>query len=170
MVNQAHEIINDIATKVEEISDHNEKDKIFSYHSLQPMVLRSTKTTIEESFEPIKEKEYSTGEEVVVNGPGGCVAIAGGLSLLATEFPSAQKILDKGKDKLRQFAEKADEEGMQDSEFVLLDEEKGDNKKSFQDYAQQAQRSLRNLTKNQILPLLDRVSSGEGSPMSDAEL
>ena len=75
MVNQAHEIINDIATKVEEISDHNEKDKIFSYHGLQPMVLRSTKTTIEESFEPIKEKEYSTGEEVVVNGEESTVTI-----------------------------------------------------------------------------------------------
>ena len=75
MVNQAHEIVNDIAAKVEEISDHNEKDKIFSYHSYQPMVLKSTKTKIEEDFEPIKEKEYSTGEEVLVNGEKSTVTI-----------------------------------------------------------------------------------------------
>ena len=84
MVNQASTIINNIAANVENMCDHNEKDKLFAYHSFQPNVLRSTKTEIEEGFEPIKENEYSTGEEVVVNGEESSkfkkatVALAGG--------------------------------------------------------------------------------------------
>lgn len=166
MVNQATTVINNIAANVEAMCDHNEKDKLFSYHGLQPMVLRSTKTKIEEGFEPIKEKEYSTGDEVVVNGPGGCFAIAGGLSLLATEFPAAQRILDQGKNKIRQFAEKEEEEGGSDSEFVILDDDEEEKeqeedgaKNNRRNYAKTAQKSLRNLAKNQILPLLDRMSS-----------
>jgi hypothetical protein len=92
MVNQATTVINNIAANVEAMCDHNEKDKLFSYHGLQPMVLRSTKTKIEEGFEPIKEKEYSTGDEVVVNGEDSSkikkvtVALAGG-SMIVVGVP-----------------------------------------------------------------------------------
>ena len=35
----------------------------------------------------------------------GCLVIAGGFSVLATEFPAAQKVLDRGVEKIRNFAE-----------------------------------------------------------------
>ena len=35
----------------------------------------------------------------------GCLVIAGGFSVLATEFPAAQKVLDKGVEIIRNFAE-----------------------------------------------------------------
>ncbi len=54
-------------------------------------------------------------------GPGGIFAITGGLAVLATEFPAAKKILDKGTNKIRQFAEGSDD--LEDSGFVVVDDE-----------------------------------------------
>ena len=74
--------------------------------------------------------------------------------------------MDQGKNKIRQFAEKEEEEGGSDSEFVILDDDEEEKeqeedgaKNNRRNYAKTAQKSLRNLAKNQILPLLDRMSS-----------
>ncbi len=135
----------------------------------------------------------------IILAPCGCVMVAGGLSVLATEFPAAQRVLDNGKEKLRNFADEKDEEekdseddidGIDSDKTELLDfeliEEDGssvtkdissentnntntftDNKRAlFVETKQQKsgssrnemKESLRQLTKNRILPLIDRLS------------
>jgi len=66
-------------------------------------------------------------------GPG-CVVVASGLSILATEFPAAQKMLDKGKEKIRNFAEKSPKNGVE---------------------------RLRAVTRENILPLVERLPGGK---------
>ena len=44
--------------------------------------------------------------------------VAGGLTVLASEFPVAQKVLDRGKDKLKDFA---NEEGEENEDDLGLD-------------------------------------------------
>lgn len=125
--------------------------------------------------------------------------VAGGLSVLATEYPAAQRVLDNGKEKLRNFAENIEEEKVSEddtdginsnktelSDFELIEED-GSTTKVISDYTNadvdtentdtdnkrallvdlkqksgssmnDMKESLRQLTKNRILPLIDRLS------------
>ena len=89
--------------------------------------------------------------------------IAGGLSVLASEFPAAQKVLDKGKKKMRDFAEhdqhimKEDELGLG---FEIVDDPK--RERSLASPTGRAKISIdmvRTVTRENILPLIDRLPS-----------
>lgn len=77
--------------------------------------------------------------------------VAGGLSVLATEFPAAQRVLDMGKDKLRNFAD-------YESDEKKALEQKNDVEEMIdvEDIVTVSKESVRSLAKNQILPLIDR--------------
>jgi uncharacterized protein (TIGR02611 family) len=99
-------------------------------------------------------------------GPG-CLVIAGGLSILASEFPAAQNVLDKGKEKLENFAAKEKEDEPSDElglGFTIVDDP---NRKQSQASYEKLQciaknniERLRYVTRNNILPLMSIMASG----------
>ena len=113
--------------------------------------------------------------------PCGCIMVAGGFSLLASEFPAAQRVLDRGKEKLRNFAEHEEEEVAMEKDDVDLDFEmlhnNGDKDEENSDTVVQKKKkrkgpkeSLRQLTKNKILPLLDRSSRSKRDEETDEDI
>ena len=89
-------------------------------------------------------------------GPG-CVVIAGGLSVLATEFPAAQRVLNQGMNTIRNFAES--KEGDEDDlgvGFEVVDDPNA--KKTPKTGISRAKESFRGVTRKQILPLLELMS------------
>lgn len=93
---------------------------------------------------------------MLITAPIGCAMIAGGLSVLATEFPAAQRVIDVSKNKLREFAEYGENAMMLEDS---VEEQKEQNIEETNEPKYGAKESLRNLAKNQLLPLLDRFSS-----------
>ena len=85
----------------------------------------------------------------------GCLVIAGGLSILAREFPAAQKFLDKGIQRLQLFA---------NGSRNLDNNRKGDYYSDGIGYTSKGTGSnnrsisclIRNFTKNKILPLIQK--------------
>ena len=85
----------------------------------------------------------------------GCLVIASGLSILAREFPAAQKFLDVGIQRLQLFANGSqnsanNRKGDYYSDSIgYTSKSTGSNNKSFIC-------SIRNFTKNKILPLMQK--------------
>jgi uncharacterized protein (TIGR02611 family) len=99
-------------------------------------------------------------------GPG-CLVVAGGLSVLASEFPAAQKVLDRGKETLEQFAEKkaeddSDELGLG---FTIVEDpakRPGDNGvEKLRSIHKNNVEKLRLVTRNHILPFMNEISNGK---------
>jgi len=92
----------------------------------------------------------------------GCAVIVGGIFVLATEFPAAQRVLDQGMDTIRNFAEsKGDYDLGVGFEVVLgLGFEVVDdpNAKTPKTGISRAKESFRDVTRKQILPLLELMS------------
>jgi len=130
---------------------------------------------------------FSGGAMVIVGiplipfpAPVGVPLVAGGLTVLASEFPAAQRVLDEGKDKLRTFAEH-EEEAVEEVEVQVAEDDLGfgfeivkDGNNNTDDRnggkalpkntmqnnkSKGPKESLRALTRNQILPLIDHLSS-----------
>lgn len=122
--------------------------------------------------------------------PFGVPLVAGGLTVLASEFPAAQRVLDNGKEQLRNFAEHeeggaggAEEEENQTDVQVAAEDDlglgfeivkdgnnnndggsgsgNGVNTHHHKNKANGPKESLRALTRNQILPMLDHFSSSK---------
>ncbi len=88
-------------------------------------------------------------------GPG-TVVVASGLSILSTEFPAAQRVLDKGKKNIRDFAEHDKENSMEDDlglGFEIVDDPKAEKK-----VKNKGMERLRAITKDKILPLVDSLN------------
>jgi hypothetical protein len=105
----------------------------------------------------------------------GELMIIGGMALLATEFDSAKKVMDKGREKLTEFAEKEEDGGLDPNRInegephdLQLNEEvtnKSGNdevdssvEKRGVKIARNVKRSLRNMVKNDVLPMLDKIA------------
>lgn len=91
-------------------------------------------------------------------GPG-CVVVASGLSILATEFPAAQKMLDKGKEKIRNFAE--DESENHNEDDLGLGFEIVDHPNAPEKSPKNGVERLRAVTRENILPLVERLPGGK---------
>ena len=100
--------------------------------------------------------------------------VAGGFSVLATEFPVAQRLLDKGKVKLRNFAENHGEEEKVEGDFEVVENTQSVSNQMGKahhihndDKAVHSERSCVNpkkrnqvkewVTRNTILPLMKQV-------------
>jgi hypothetical protein len=101
--------------------------------------------------------------------------VAGGLSVLASEFPVAQKVLDRGKDKLKDFANE-EQEGEENEDELGLgfeivddpDETKKNNSTRMEKVpSKRGMDSLRTVVRERIIPLVDRDS--EPSPAEEKE-
>jgi hypothetical protein len=158
------------------------------------LVSPNTPTSIEEPNAPAEEKltllgktkkaavALSGGAMVVVGipliplpVPVGCAMVAGGLSVLASEFPVAQKVLDRGKDKLKDFANE-EQEGEENEDELGLgfeivddpDETKKNNSTRMEKVpSKRGMDSLRTVVRERIIPLVDRDS--EPSPAEEKE-
>lgn len=123
--------------------------------------------------------------------PCGCIMVAGGLSILASEFPAAQRVIDQGKEKIRDFAEHEEEEVETEKDEIGLDFEMLNNNDDNGETNIRTKcieknldggtivhkikrngpkESLRQLTKNRILPLIDRPSSAKGCKETDDDV
>ena len=154
---------------------------------------------IEESPNSIRNKNIKKAGVAVAGGAlitagiplipvlcAGELMIIGGMALLATEFDSAKNILDKGREKLTQFALKDDEDAnsksnvdkvdekvtSSDHEKILLKNDHGKeinfpiNKKNdvdqkLRNVSKKVQRSLRTMVKKDILPIIDKFAPKE---------
>ena len=97
--------------------------------------------------------------------PGGIAMVAGGLSVLATEFPAAQRVLDVGKDTLRNFAE------YESDDKKALEKNEVEDMIDVEDIMKVSKESVRSLAKNQILPLIDRfIPSKENEDVETKDL
>lgn len=118
--------------------------------------------------------------------------VAGGLSILASEFPAAQRVIDQGKEKIRDFAEHEEEEVETEKDEIGLDFEMlNNNDDNGQTHVRTQcieksidsgtivhknkrrngpKESLRQLTKNRILPLFDRPSGAKGCEETDDDI
>ena len=84
------------------------------------------------------------------------MVIAGGLSVLATEFPAAQKVLDKGTDKLREFGNGSNDGRTHEDELGLGFEVIEDpNAKTTPTPVKRGVERLRSVTRDKIVPLID---------------
>jgi len=111
-------------------------------------------------------------------GPG-CLVVAGGMSILASEFPAARKVLDKGKEKLEVFAEKKDEEVSDELGlgFTIVDDPNAKQSQASHEKGVEKLRcmtkysieKLRYVTKNTILPLMSKMESGSDRDIGAAE-
>lgn len=106
--------------------------------------------------------------------PCGCIMVAGGLSILASEFPAAQRIVNHGKEKLRNFAEHKEEEAkMKKDEMMIKNYSNSETEMRTESIEKNLngsnivhrnkkrngpKTSLRQFIKNRIIPLLDRPS------------
>lgn len=103
----------------------------------------------------------------------GELMIIGGLGLLATEFDSAKLALNKGREKLVEFAENQEDELTQNDKNSSIVVEAKDmnivNEKSASDsrqdkvkkFGKNIRQSLRNMVKNDVLPMMDKFAPVE---------
>ena len=91
---------------------------------------------------------------VPLPGPGFAI-IGGGLAVLAKEFPAAQNILDKSKQKIEEFAEHKDEEDSLGLGFEIVD---NPNEKE-EDPIKTGIKHLRHITKTKIVPFMNSVGN-----------
>lgn len=89
---------------------------------------------------------------VPLPGPGFAI-IGGGLAVLAKEFPAAQNILDKSKQKIEEFAEYKDEEDSLGLGFEIVDKPH----EKEEDPIKTGIKHLRNITKTKIVPFMNNV-------------
>ena len=100
--------------------------------------------------------------------------VAGGLTVLASEFPVAQKVLDRGKDKLKDFANEEGEENEDDLGlgFEIVDDpdeaKKNNNSRMEKVPSKRGMDSLRTVVRERIIPLVDRDS--EPSPEEEKSI
>ena len=88
-------------------------------------------------------------------GPG-CLVVAGGLSVLATEFPGAQKVLNKGTDTLRKFGNGDSHEDELGLGFEIVEDPMAQTAQTAQTPLKSGVDSLRSVTREKIIPLIDR--------------
>ena len=100
--------------------------------------------------------------------------VAGGLTVLASEFPVAQKVLDRGKDKLKDFANEEGEENEDDLGlgFEIVDDpdeaKKNNSSRMEKVPSKRGMDSLRTVVRERIIPLVDRDS--EPSPEEEKSI
>jgi len=123
------------------------------------------------------------GIPLIPLGPTGEFMMVGGLALLATEFPAAQRVLDKGKDKLKEFAENGSEDDESakdddDSDYEIVDANdsqgvasvKKEGKTNSTQYLRKAKKSLRSFTKGTILPIFDHMAPEKDGNKKEQEM
>lgn len=92
--------------------------------------------------------------------PIGCVMVAGGMSVLAKEFPAAQRVLDKGTQSLRDFADEKDEQKQNEDDlglgFEIVDDPEN---KDISVPPKRGMDRLRTVVREKVIPFVDRNQS-----------
>ena len=167
-------------------ADHHKDSGIDTSDLMKPEPITSSLPEEEEklSIEQIVRKAavaISGGALIAVGipliplpGPG-CLVVAGGLSVLASEFPAAQKVLDRGKENLEQFAEKKDEEDSDELGlgFTIVEDptkQPGENGvEKLRSVHKNNVEKLRLVTRNHILPFINKISNGKDKEAIDED-
>lgn len=153
-----------------------EEDKEVKHKEISNQEKNSSNNSISTDLdENVEQKEEQTIEDVLrktatgiaggaliavgiplvpLPGPGFAI-IGGGLAVLAKEFPAAQNILDKSKQKIEEFAEHKDEEDSLGLGFEIVD----NPHEKEEDPIKTGIKHLRNITRTKIVPFMNSVGN-----------